>query len=162
MGEVLEDVKLARAFKQRALGCGLLHAPSGFRVRLYESLGDIVDGYTKNLYEGMNRRPLVALGAACFIFVGTLLPFLVLLFLLGTQVFWGWQLVGPGWLLWFGVVCVLIPTFRWRIERFDGRGGWYALTHPLGNLIFVWILLRSLFLVETQWKGRVFFDGRAR
>jgi len=28
--------------------------------------------------------------------------------------------------------------------------------------VFVWILLRSLFLVETQWKGRSFFDGRAR
>ncbi len=158
--EVLEDVKLARAFKARALRCGMYHAPELFRVRLYTSLGEIVRGYSKNLYEGMGRRPALALGAIFFIFVGTLGPFLLLAALAGIWVATGWS-PGALWFAWVTLICGLILIFRWRLERADGRPGWHALTHPLGNMIFVWILMRSMFSVEAEWKGRTFVDGKA-
>lgn len=159
-GEVLEDVKLARAFKARALRCGMYYAPEAFRVRLYTSLAEIVRGYGKNLYEGMDRRPALALGAVFFIFVGTLGPFLLLAAMAGMWLATGWS-PGALWFLWAAGLCGLVFAFRWRLERADGRSGWYALTHPLGNLVFVWILMRSMFLVETEWKGRTFIDGKA-
>jgi chlorobactene glucosyltransferase len=160
--EVLEDVHLARVFKQRALSCGLLHAPGAFSVRLYDSLGAIIEGYSKNLYEGMGRRPAVALSAIGFIFLGTLFPFLALIGVLLCRWLLGWQLLGPGWILWLLGICLLVPLFRWRLEREDGRSGWHALTHPLGNLVFIWILLRSMGSMEARWKGRTFLDGRAQ
>ncbi|MED5370364.1 MAG: glycosyltransferase [Myxococcota bacterium] len=158
--EVLEDVRLAQAFKQRGLPTGLFHAPEAFSVRLYTRLSEIVSGYGKNLYEGMGRRPGVALGAMTFIAVSTLLPYA----LLGA---WLGSLLGiwPGptwpWGAWLLGVIALIHTFRFRLERADGRSGLHALTHPLGNLMFAWILLRSLFGVESEWKGRRFVDGKA-
>ncbi len=159
-GEVLEDVRLARVFKAHAHPCGLLYAPDAFHVRLYESLGDIVRGYTKNLYEGMDRRPALAMGAVLFIFVGTISPFVLFPALLLVHLALGWDL-GWHWTAWSGVLCGLILVFRWRLERLDGRTGIYALTHPLGNLFFVWILMRSMFVVEAEWKGRRFVDGKA-
>lgn len=158
---VLDDVYLARAFKRRALACGLLYAPGAFEVRLYTSLAEIVRGYTKNLYEGMGRRPLLAFGAILFIGVSTLLPHLTLAVMLLSPIWPGWRLGGPGWIAWVAGICALIHVFRWRVERADGRSGWHALTHPLGNLVFVWILLRSVFGVESRWKGRRFVDGNA-
>lgn len=160
--QVLEDVRLAEAFKRRGEPIGVRVAPWAFRVRLYRSLGEIVAGYGKNLYEGMGRRPGVGLGAVLFIFVGTLFPVLALLGGLAGRLLLGWRFPGTGWLLWLGGLVGLQLLFRWRVERRDGRGGGLAWTHPLANAVLVWILLRSVFGVRARWKGREFVDGRAR
>lgn len=159
--EVLDDVRLARAIKQRAMPCGLLHAPGAFSARLYRGLGEIVSGYSKNLYEGMDRQPVLAAGAVLFVFVSTLSPYVALAVIGGGRLLLGWHLVSWPWVLWILGICLLIHVFRWRLERQDGRSGWHALSHPLGNLVFVWVLLRSIFSIEAQWKGRRFVDGKA-
>jgi glycosyltransferase involved in cell wall biosynthesis len=160
--EVLEDVRIARVAKQRGHPIGLYAAPDLFRVRLYRSLGEILRGYGKNLYEGMDRRPLLALGALLFLFIGSVAPWLFLaavvvrpsIFLTGLEPFGFWA-------AWIALVCALPVLFRWRVERVDGRGGGYAWSHPLGNLVLAAVLLRAVFAVETTWKGRRFHDGKA-
>ncbi len=157
---VLEDVWLARAFKQRALSTGMYHGRGAFSVRLYRSLSEIVAGYRKNLYEGMGRSPSVGCASVLFVFVGTLLPvtaFPVLVFASLT----GLVSVSAIWLWWSGFLMCLVPLFRYRVERMDGRSGWHALTHPIGNLVLAWILISSMFSYRVEWKGRSFSDGRA-
>lgn len=160
-GEVLEDVRLAQVFSKQALRIMLLHAPWAFRARLYRSLGEIVEGYTKNFYEGMGRRPLVALGLALFTIIGSLLPYVIVVAVAVAQLAWGWKLLDVYLIVWCCGVCVLIMGFRWRQERADGRTGFYALTQPLGNLVLLWIVLRSMLAIEVRWKGRAYRDGRA-
>jgi hypothetical protein len=159
--EVLDDVRLARAFKSRGLRTGIRHAPGAFSVRLYTGLGDIVAGYGKNLYEGMDRRPIIAWGAILFVVVSTLSPYVVLA-ALGVGVATGaWSPPRLGWWLWLAAIVGLIHLFRFRLERADGRSGVHSLTHPLGNVVLVWVLLRSFFGMRAQWKGRAFVDGKA-
>lgn len=157
--QVLDDLRLARAFKAGQHSTALLAAPGGFSVRLYDSLGSIVRGYEKNLYEGMDRRPGVALAAMAFIATGSVLPALALLGL------WAWlgtaAALASGWLSWLAAIVLASLLFRWRVERRDGRSGWAALTHPLGNALLVWILFRSMRVKQSTWKGRSFVDGRA-
>jgi len=160
-GEVLDDVKLAAAFQSRALRCGLRYAPGGFSVRLYERLGDIVPGYSKNLYEGMGRHPLLAAGAVLFVFVTTVLPYVIAAILIAGVAVGDWSLPHWRWWSWLLLDCLLIHAFRFRLERADGRSGLHALTHPVGNAVFVFILLRSMFGMEATWKGRTFIDGKA-
>jgi chlorobactene glucosyltransferase len=159
--EVLDDVRLARALKSRALPLGLRFAPGAFRVRLYESLSQIVAGYSKNLYEGMDRKPLLASGALLFVFVTTVLPYLLALALVLAVLTAGWHPGGPMWWGWLAADIALIHVFRYRLERADGRSGLHALSHPLGNLVFVYILVRSMMGLEQSWKGRRFVDGKA-
>jgi len=137
-------------------------APWLFRVRLYRSLGEIVDGYTKNLYEGMGRRPLLGFGAVLFIFVGTLFPHLALFGALGARLGLGWGVPAWPWVAWLFAITLLQLAFRWRLDRRDGRSGHEAWMHPIANLVLVWILLRSVFGMEALWKGRRYVDGRAR
>ena len=151
---------MVRSATSRALSCALLHAPGAFRVRLYSSLREIVAGYSKNLYEGMDRKLSLGCGAILFVFIGTLLPFLLFGGLLSLKYAMGWN-IATAWIAWSLAVCALIPIFRWRIERADGRSGWHALTHLLGNMVLVWILLRAIFSLESEWKGRRFVDGKA-
>ena len=159
--EVLEDVRLAEQFKCRGHRVGMRVAPWAFQVRLYEGLGEIIRGYTKNLYEGMGRRPSLALGAILFIFVGALLPWVLLVVGVIVRFVLGWGVPQTPWLLWCAVVCGLQFVFRWRLESRDGRSGWNALAHPLANVMLSWILFRSMFAMETTWKGRAFVDGKA-
>ncbi len=159
--QVLDDVRLAEAFKQRGLRLGLGVAPWAFEVRLYRSLAEIVAGYTKNLYEGMGRNPTIGLGAVLFIAVGALAPFLALIGSGVTRLILGWTVPAAPWIAWFAVICALQVAFRWRIERRDGRPGSIAWTHPIANILLAWILLRAVFSVRATWKGRVFVDGKA-
>lgn len=152
--EVLEDVRLAEAFRSAGHRLGLLHAPGAFTVRLYDSLGSIVSGYSKNLFEGMGRRAGVALGAVALVGLGTLLPWLLLALLPACGAAWPWT-------AWAGLLCALQLAFRWRLERVDGRSGALFWTHPLGNLVLVAILLRSLAGGPATWKGRRFVGGKA-
>ena len=161
-GEVLEDVRLGRALKHAGHTLGLYAAPWAFRVRLYRSLREIVAGYGKNLYEGMDRRPAVAVGALGFLAIGALVPW----GLLAGALLWGdYVLAGlgarPAWTLWVALTCAAPIGFRWVVERRDGRSGAMAWTHPLGNLVLAWVLLRALLGVRTRWKGRTFVDGKA-
>lgn len=160
--EVLEDVRLARAFKQRGHAIALHHAPDLYTVRLYRSLREILDGYAKNFYEGMERRPHVALGALLFLGVGYFGPWLLL----------GVTVAAPAALLtgmgepstWIGLCAAVVAlpfVLRFRLERADGRSGGWAWTQPLGNLVLAAVLLRAVFQVRTTWKGRAFRDGRA-
>lgn len=161
-GEVLEDVRIARAAKQRGHPIGLYAAPELFRVRLYRGLSEILRGYGKNFYEGMDRRPLVALGALLFLFVGALLPWVLLAVaaVRPSLVLTGLDPTAP-WMAWIGAVCVLPVLFRWRVERADGRSGAWAWSHPMGNVVLGLVLLRAVFAVESSWKGRRFHDGKA-
>lgn len=160
-GEVLEDVRLAQAFSKQAMRIMLLYAPWAFEARLYRSLGEIVQGYTKNFYEGMGRRPLVALGLALFTIIGSLLPYVIVVAVVTAQLALGWALLDSYLLVWCCGVCLLMIAFRWRQERADGRSGAYALTHPLGNLMLLWIVVRSMLAIEVAWKGRAYRDGKA-
>lgn len=157
---ILDDVALATAVQRRGFSIGLVDAPWLFEVRLYRSLREIVAGYSKNLFEGMDRRLSTGVGAVFFIFVGTLFPYLAIA--LGLFARWGlgWSVPGFGWVAWFAAICVLQVAFRIRLDRRDGRSAGLSWTHALGNLVLVWILVRSIVGMETEWKGRRFVDGR--
>jgi hypothetical protein len=159
--KILEDVRLAEQFKRRGLRIGMGVAPWAFRVRLYDSLSAIIQGYSKNLYEGMGRKPSLGLGAVFFIVIGSLAPWAALVFSLIARLSWGWAVPETVWIVICGFVCFLQILFRWCLEVRDGRSGAIAWSHPLSNIVLIWILLRSMFKMEASWKGRVFVDGKA-
>ena len=160
-GEVLEDVRLAKVVKRRGGRIGLRVAPWAFRVRLYRSLREIVQGYSKNLYEGMDRRPGIGLGAVLFILVGTLLPWLLVPAGLAARFLLGWQVPQMAWIAWSAAICGLQLAFRWRLDRADGRSGRDFWTHPIANAVLVLVLMRAVLGLEASWKGRRFVDGKA-
>jgi chlorobactene glucosyltransferase len=159
--QVLDDVRLAEAFKRRGHKLGLYSAPWAFEVRLYRNLREIIHGYSKNLYEGMGRRVGIGLGAILFILTATLLPWAISLGGPIARLSWGWMVPGWGWIAWSGGICLLQLLFRMRVEQFDGRSPSIAWMHPVANALLVYVLVRSVFGIRSQWKGRTFVDGRA-
>lgn len=160
--EVLEDVRLARAMKQRAHPLGLYFAPDLYSVRLYRSLSEILAGYGKNLYEGMDRKPLVALLALLFLCITVGAPWVALILGLTHPATVLMEMGQPlPWLAWIGLTCLLPMGLRFRLERLEGRSGALSWTQPLGNAVLAAVLFRALFSVRSTWKGRTFHDGKA-
>ncbi|MAA79912.1 MAG: hypothetical protein CL916_11705, partial [Deltaproteobacteria bacterium] len=102
----------------------------------------------------------VGIAAVLFIVFGSIIPFVA--FIGGLlSLYWGWTLLAPWMAICLGIVCSLQFLFRYSIEKLDDRTGWYAWTHPLANIILVFIIVRSIFGVQASWKGRNFVDGKA-
>lgn len=158
--QVLEDVRLAQVVKRAGYRAEMRPASWSFSVRLYTSFWEVVQGYTKNLYEGMNRNPIVGIAAVLFIVFGSIIPFVGFIGGL-VSLYLGWTLLASWMVLCLGIVCFLQLLFRFSIERLDQRSGWYALTHPIANVVLVFIILRSVFGIQASWKGRTFVDGKA-
>ena len=160
--QVLEDVRFAEVVKRNGMGVQVRPAPWAFKVRLYRSLKEIVNGYTKNLYEGLGRNPVAGFGAALFLCVCALLPFVLAILLLVGVLFLGWNVVPLTTVGWLWGIVALQFLFRYRQEKRDGRSGWYACAQPIANVLVIWILLRSTMKVSVAWKGRQFIDGKAQ
>jgi len=158
---LLDDVALARAFKQRARSCGFSHAPGSYRVVQRQGLRGVLARGRRRLYESLGRSPLLAGGVVLFILIGMVAPFVLLAMGLVAILGLGWAVAGWPWLLWLGLICGLVVGFRWRIERLDGRSGAQAWFQPCSALVFALLLVASTFQVETRWRGRDYVDGRA-
>lgn len=144
---VLEDVALARLLKRRN-AIRLRYAPEAVRTRMYSGVGDMVEGWTKNL--------ALLFGNPLFMAAGTLLNFLLLIglpllpWLIPSLQFWQMLAIGLLWLR------VLLRYFS-RVGRshapfLDRILSVFAL--PL----FAFLLVRSWQKVtiakSVTWKGR--------
>jgi hypothetical protein len=158
---LLEDVALARAFKQRARFCGFYHAPGAYSVVQRSGLRGVLARGRRRLYESLGRSPLLAGGVVLFVLVGMVAPFALLLAVLCAKLVLGWAVGGWFWIGWLALVCGLVVWFRWRIERLDERSGHQAWFQPFSALVFAGLVVASTFEVETTWRGRSYVDGRA-
>jgi chlorobactene glucosyltransferase len=150
--EVLDDVRIAARGRAAGVKLRLLWAPWAFRVRLYEDLAGIVQGYRKNLHEGTGRSKVAAIVGAAIVLATTVGP------PLGAV-----GLALAGWWLAAGVataICLALVGFRWRLERRDGRSGAVAVLHPLAGAVLAYVLLVSM-RPRATWKGRAFVGGQA-
>ena len=132
------------------------------RTRMYTSLPEMWEGWTKNIYLGLSDHPglllLGAFGATLAVIAALFLPAWPLLGL-------GWGLNGGGWaalavmaeavLLW-----VYLLTVRAKVAHKMGISRWWAVTTPLGAGVFAAMMLTSAWKVLSgqgvTWKGRVY------
>jgi chlorobactene glucosyltransferase len=155
-GNVIDDVGLAMAVTERGYGYHLLFLRALFSCRMYDSLSSLWDGWSKNLYAGLGRRPLHLLLVVGLLCSGTLLPYAVLLA--------GLFGAGAEWLIWGVVVVALIQRTRMVLDRSFGQDVRYGLSHAPATLLLVALLLHSALRTvrgTATWKGRALPAGGA-
>ena len=139
--EVVDDMKLGKLVKQSGVHSGVGKGWDEVRVRWYAGVGNVVRGTTKNFFaaSGYNvALVIVQLVATLGMFV---LPWALLPFV-------------RGWALAFNAIAlaaILATHAGVCIEV--GESPLYALTEPVGALIFCWMLMRST--IVTLWNGGV-------
>ena len=147
---VVEDVAFAKRVKSQGLGLHYCFSGGLVRSRMYRDLASLWEGWSKNLFEGLDRR--WELWSLLVIALATIyiLP-------------WGAIVAGacshhPVWLVWGGLGLLGQLALRWLLARWGGlpaRGWWLA---GLGGGMAIALLVSSAYRTTTgrgwTWRGR--------
>lgn len=160
--QIVEDKAIAEQVKWNGYRLVVANGFSVARTRMYTSLTEMWEGWTKNIYLGLSdRRSLMLLGA-----VGAFLALFAALFLpLWPLLGLFWFLQGGGWLAWSVIAeSLILWSFiiyaRAQVSKGMGISPWYALTLPLGAAVFAAMMFTSTWRVLSgrgiSWKGRIY------
>ena len=156
---LVEDKDLAEAVKRAGYRLVLADGQELAETRMYTSLGELWEGWTKNMFLGLRGRPwLLALGA-----VASLAGALALPAWLPAGLIWlarGGGLPALGVVVEAAAVWGLVLYARVLVAQGLKISPWYALSLPLGAGIFAAMMFTSTMRVLTGkgvvWKGRIY------
>lgn len=158
--QIVEDKALAEQVKWNGYRLVVADGLAMARTRMYTSLPEMWEGWTKNIYLGLRSTPsLLTLGA-----FGTTLALIAALFLpLWPLLGFLWLFQGGGWMAG-GVILQSLSVWgallwaRAAVCRGLGISRWYAWTVSLGAGVFAAIMLVSAWKILSRrgvtWKGR--------
>jgi chlorobactene glucosyltransferase len=162
---IVEDKDLALFVKSSGYRLVIADGRKVASTRMYTSLAEMWEGWTKNIYLGLkDDRGLLLLGV-----FGAFLAFAAAV-LLPAWVLWGAYLIGTGGGV-EGSVVLIEALLLWGYLVFwralASRGMeipvWYALTTPLGAGVFGAMMLTSAWNVLSgkgvTWKGRTYTNS---
>lgn len=159
---IVEDKAISEQVKWNGYRLIVADGMQVARTRMYTSLPEMWEGWTKNIYLGLRDQPgLMALGV-----FGALLAVLAALFLpVWPALGWWWLQNGGGWMARSVILEALVLWGYLLYVRVQVAGKmdiprWYALTTPLGAGVFGAMMFASAWKVLTRkgvtWKGRVY------
>ena len=159
--DVAEDLRLSTLLKESGARLRLEYGADLVSTRMQTNLPDLWEGFTKNLFAGMQFRLLPTAAGSLSIFLFAVLPpFLALAcaFIGLTGRAWAWQMCAPCAAVWLLQVALgALINHSWEVPLR------YALTAPLGFALFVAMLVHSAWLILTKrgvkWKGREIYGA---
>jgi glycosyltransferase involved in cell wall biosynthesis len=160
----VEDIGLAERVKRLGLPIRVALTRQIGSTRMYSSLGTLVRGWSRILYDALGRSPwrlalplvdVLALSQSAHVLLAWSLVVLAL----------GDSGAFPRWLLGLSLahhaVAYTVMRRVYRLSVPDSRhAGWY----PLGNLVLNWILVRAIGMCLTgrvTWRGTAYGPGLA-
>jgi len=143
--EVVDDMKLGKLAKEAGVRSGVGKAGGFVSVHWHAGIGNIVRGVTKNFFATTGYRVWTAAAQVAGVLAVCVLPAAALPFV-------------RGWALVFACVATALPIIAtagvaWELKTPLA----YALTFPIGALIFAWMLARST--IVTLWRGGIVWRG---
>jgi len=143
--EVVDDMKLGKLAKEAGARSGIAKAGKAVSVHWHAGLRNTIRGTTKNFFAASGYR----LWLAAIQVFGLLLMFVFPVAALP---------LAHGWGLAFAVMAVgLALGVAGGVAIEIGESPLYALTYPVGALIFAWMLARST--IVTLWRGGIVWRG---
>jgi chlorobactene glucosyltransferase len=160
--QIVEDKAIAEQVKWNGYRLVVANGYAVARTRMYTSLPEMWEGWTKNIYLGLRDQPsllvLGVFGAFVLLIAALFLPVWPLLGLFWYQQGGGWMaaaVIIKSLILWTFLIYV-----RARVAKALDISAWYALTTPLGAAVFAAMMLTSTWKVLSgqgvTWKGRMY------
>jgi chlorobactene glucosyltransferase len=159
----VEDIYMAKRVKGLGLPIRVAIAPEISSTRMYTSLGQLVRGWSRILYDALGRSPWPLVGKVLepLIFSQTFAIALAAALALIVR-------SGPSpfalWLLGLGIVHLLLQiSVLYRMYRMSSPStARFAVWYPLAGIVSDWILFRSIGMCLTgrvSWRGTDYGPG---
>lgn len=151
---IVEDVWLCRAVKKNGGRVAVFNGVDVLSCRMYRSAGEIIRGFSKNLFAGLGYRSPLLFGLVVLTLAFHVLPFGFLAAALQQGDF------GPALFLLPLLQAAIALSCRVLIAvRFRQPAG-FAFLHALSQLVLIAIALNSFAVTRfgkgSQWKGRYY------
>jgi chlorobactene glucosyltransferase len=160
--QIVEDKALAEQVKWNGYRLIVADGMKVAQTRMYTSLPEMWEGWTKNIYLGLRDQPSL-------LWLGVFGAFLAVVAALFLPI---WPLLGLTWFLNDGgfpalgvilkslILWAVLVYARAQVARGMKISSWYALTTPLGAAVFGAMMFTSAWKVLTRrgvtWKGRTY------
>jgi chlorobactene glucosyltransferase len=160
--QIVEDKAIAERVKWSGYRLIVADGMGITRTRMYTSLSEMWEGWTKNIYLGLHDQPSMLMLGAFGGFVALVAAFFLPIWPLA-GIFW--YLQGGGWMAGWVIIqsmllWVLLIHERAKVARKLEISPWYAFTTPPGAAVFAAMMLASTWKVVSgrgvTWKGRVY------
>jgi glycosyltransferase involved in cell wall biosynthesis len=129
--EVIEDMKLGKLMKMAGGRSEVAVAQDMVRVRWHAGVQNVIRGVTKNMFAAVHYNAFFAVAAMLLSIVMSVFPFVGLAFASG------WARVFAG--IAAATVVIIHAAMIWSTDA----SPLYGFTHPLGALLFCWMIGRS-------------------
>ena len=163
--QIVEDKAISEQVKWNGYRLIVADGAKVARTRMYTSLPEMWEGWTKNIYLGLREQ-------SALMWLGVFGAFLAVLASLFLPV---WPLLGIIWYVnggeWMSITVILESILMWafliyvrvRVAQRMEISAWYAWTTPLGAAVFGAMMFASAWKVISRkgvvWKGRVYASG---
>jgi glycosyltransferase involved in cell wall biosynthesis len=143
--EVIDDMKLGKLAKEIGARSGAAKAGNAVSVHWHAGVGNMIRGTTKNFFAASGYRVWLTLLQIFGLVLMFDMPVAALPFV-------------HGWARVFATVAILLPLIATAAVAIDFHAPIaYAITFPIGALIFAWMLARSM--IVTLWQGGIVWRG---
>ena len=140
-----DDIKLGKLIKKHGYRQEFLFGTQMLRVEWYASVGELVDGLTKNAFAGVDYRVSAIVGASIAQLLLNVWPFLGVFLTHGAT-----------WVINVVVVLVILALCR-DTARFLTVVPWHGIGFPIATLLFIHIMWRSMLTAllrgGIEWRG---------
>jgi glycosyltransferase involved in cell wall biosynthesis len=143
--EVVDDMKLGKLVKQCGFRSCVGIAQEFVAVRWQAGAGNIIRGVTKNFFAAFGYNLAFALAALTGMILLSVVPFIAVF-------------AGHGWIQIFaGIAVATALCMHGGVDVANRVSPLYALTHPIGAILFCYMIARSV--AVTLWQGGVTWRG---
>lgn len=143
--EVVDDMKLGKLVKEGGFRSIVAPGEDLVHVRWQDGFGNIIKGMTKNMFAGMGFDEVMALFVTCNTLLLSVVPVFGVIFARGAA-----QIAAA-------VAVIAAMVFEAQLMPRAKASRWFGVTHALGALVIVYIILRSM--VVTLGRGGVVWRG---
>ncbi len=154
--EVVEDVALAKKIRTAGFSVQFLNGTRLYSTRMYSTLKEIRTGWTR-IYVYLFNKNILSILHKIFLFLFfSIFPFVLLV----AEIFLKIKTSSyfDATLFWISfATCFFVVTVRFFGNKILRTNPWYALLHPVGSCVMVWILFSSIgrivFNRPSKWRG---------
>jgi glycosyltransferase involved in cell wall biosynthesis len=143
--EVVDDMKLGKLVKRSGFRSCVAIAQEFVTVRWHAGARNVIRGVTKNFFAAFGYNLAFAATALVGMLLLNVVPFFAIF-------------AGHGWIRIFSAIAVAVAlAMHCSVDVVNKVSPVYALTHPLGAVLFCYMIARSV--VVTLWHGGVTWRG---